>query len=93
MSTVPVPEFRKLVAVAKQFVAGEIHFCFLVGPLSDCRLWCKVHGSHHAIQLLVAEWELGVDRVWNEYRTYPETLPVEDYRRQLAADLGEVPPI
>jgi hypothetical protein len=89
MSLVPVPEVREMVAAVKQFVAGEIHFSFLVGPIERCAWWARVHGVHSAIQRLAADWLLLVDRTWNEYGQHSNRLTVEQLRQLLAQDLGE----
>ena len=89
MSLVPVPEVRELVATAKQFVAGEVHFSHVVAPAERCAWWAKVHDVHPAILELAAEWGLLADRVWNEYGQHGPALPVEEFRRQVAWDLGD----
>ena len=93
MSLAPVPEIRAMVEVAKQFVAGEIHFSYMVGPAEQCLWWAKVHGAHPTILALAAEWQLLADRVWNEWGQHGPGvhLPVEEFRRRVAADLGMAP--
>lgn len=91
MSLAPVPEVRAMVEVANRFVAGEVHFSYMVGPTEQCLWWAKVHGSHPAILALAAEWQLLADRVWNEYGQHGRALPVEEFRRRVAADLGVAP--
>lgn len=88
MSLAPVPEVRDMVEVAKRFVAGEVHFSHMVAPTEACLLWAKVHGADPAIRALAAKWQLLADRVWNEYGQHGEALPVEEFRRVVAADLG-----
>ena len=88
MSLAPVPEIRDMVEVAKRFVAGEVHFSHLVAPTEACLFWAKVHGADPAIQSLAAKWQLLADRVWNEYGQHGQALPVEEFRRVVAADLG-----
>jgi hypothetical protein len=88
ISTSPVPEIREMVAVAKQFIAGEVHFSMMVGPTEQAVLWSKVHGTHPAIQKLARDWQLWADQVWNEYGQHKQTLTVDEYRRRVAADLG-----
>ena len=73
---------------AKRYVAGEIHFSYLVGPTADCRYWAKVYGLHPAIQQLASDWSLWVDQVWNEWGQHKESLPESELRRRMAADLG-----
>jgi hypothetical protein len=88
MSLAPVPEVRDMVEVAKRFVAGEVHFSHMVAPTQACLLWAKVHGTDPAIQELAAKWHLLADRVWNEFGQHGLALPVEEFRRVVAADLG-----
>jgi hypothetical protein len=87
MSLVPLPDVRAMVSVAKQFVAGDVHFSSMVKPTELCLFWGKVHGVHPAILALAQKWQLGADRVWNEYGQYAQSLPVEEFRREVAADL------
>lgn len=91
MSLVPVPEVREIVVIARRFVAGEVHFSFVLGPAELCAFWAKVHGLHPAIRALAAEWGLLADRVWNEWGQYGpgQHLPIEEFRHRVAADLGE----
>lgn len=88
MSLVPVPEFQEMVAVARKYVAGEVHFSYLRGPAERCLLWAKVHGVHPALRGLAEEWLLLIDRVWNEWGTL-EPLPEAELRRRIAEDLEE----
>ena len=83
-----------MVDIARRFVAGEVHFSQVIGPAESCLLWAKVHGTHPAIRALSAEWGLLADRVWNEWGQHGHGvhLPVEDFRRRVAEDLGEVDP-
>lgn len=96
MSLVPVPEVRKMVTVAKQFVERELHFSHMVGPTEQCLWWAKVHGAHPAIIALAAEWHFLAGRVWNEHSIWNEhgqrleALPVEEFRRRVAADLDTI---
>lgn len=66
-STSRVPEFREMVAAAEQFVAGELHFSFLVSPIERCVDWAKVHDRNSQVYKLATEWQLLVDRTWNEF--------------------------
>jgi hypothetical protein len=93
VSLAPVPEVREMVEVARRFVAGEVHFSFLVGPTEACLLWATIHGAHPAIDALAAEWQSRADRVWNEWRQHGPGVhpPVEEFRRRVAADLGLAP--
>ncbi len=90
MSLAPVPEVRKMVAVARRFVAGEVHFSQVLVPAELCAFWANVHGAHPAIRALAAEWAMLADRVWNEWGQHGPGvhLPVEDFRRRVAKDLG-----
>ena len=92
MSLAPIPEVREMVAVARRFVAGEVHFSHVLGPAESCSFWAKVHGAHPAIRALADEWGLLGDRVWNEWGQHGRGvhLPVEEFRCQVAEDLGEV---
>lgn len=86
--TVELPEVRTMVAAAKQYVAGEIHFSQLVGPIERCEFWARVHGVHPAIRQLAAEWKTLVDQTWNEWGQHPVRLSEAELRRRIAADLG-----
>ena len=88
MSLAPVPEIHELVAVAKSFVLGEKHFSEIVGPAQQCMWWCPVHNCHPEIQQLVADWYLMADRVWNEYGQHSNPMTVDEFRDQVARDLG-----
>ena len=90
MSTVPVPEIRRLVEVAKQYLAGDAHFTALVKPAEDCAIWAKVQNAPPQIRSLAESWLRLIDRVWNEYRQHPEPLPEAELRRQVADDLGQL---
>lgn len=90
MSSTPVPEVRSMVEAATRFVRGEIHFSYMVEPIEQCLWWAKVHGVHPTILALATEWQLLADRVWNEYGQHGPGvhLPVEEFRRSVAEDLG-----
>ncbi|MFN3150444.1 hypothetical protein [Bremerella sp.] len=88
-STTPIPEVHVMVAAAKQFVADEIHFSALVGPITNCEWWCRVSNANSHIHRLAVEWRQLVDRVWNEYGQHDNPLTVEKLRMQIKADLGE----
>ncbi|MFT3765664.1 MAG: hypothetical protein QM820_09130 [Minicystis sp.] len=86
--TSPLPEVREMVAAAKRYVAGEIHFSYLVDPIERCDFWARVYGVHPAIRQLAAEWKVLVDRTWNEWGQHPVKLSEAELRRRIAADLG-----
>lgn len=86
----PVPEVRKMIAVAKQFVAGEVHFSWMIAATREAQIWSKVHNLHPTIQALIAEWSSGADRVWNEFGQCSAPLTVEEYRDQIASDLEQL---
>ena len=86
--TLPLPEVREMVEAARRYVAGEVHFSYLVGPTERCDLWAKVYGVHPAIRRLAADWKTWVDQTWNEWGQHPVALPVTELRRRIAADLG-----
>ncbi len=77
-----------MVAAAKQFVAGEIHFSELVGPITECEWWCRLYDTHSHIHRLAVEWHQLVDRTWNEYGQHDNPLTVEQLRMQLKDDVG-----
>jgi hypothetical protein len=95
VSLIPVPEVRELVAVARRFVAAEVHFSHVLGPAESCVFWAKVHGAHPAIRALAAGWGLQADRVWNEWGQHGPGvhLSVEEFRRRVAEDVGETGPV
>ena len=88
MSLIPVPEVREMVAVAKEYAAGKIHFSYMVGPTEHCVWWARVHGVHPAILALAKEWQLMADQVWNEWGQHADRLPEAEYRRRVTADLS-----
>jgi hypothetical protein len=87
VSLIPTPEVRRMVDVAKLFVAGEVHFSALIGPAESCFWWARVHGAHPSIIELARRWMLLADQVWNEYGQHEIALPVEVFRQRLAEDL------
>ena len=89
MPLTPLPEVRRMVSVARQYIAHEVHFSYIVEPARECKLWAKVYGVHPAIQALAAEWLLLADKVWNEYGQHYQPLSEGEFRRHVAADLGE----
>lgn len=84
---VAVPEVREMVAAARRFVDGEIHFSALVGPIALCEWWSRMNGEHSAVHVLAKRWELLVDRTWNEYGQHPNPLTVEELRQELIRDI------
>jgi hypothetical protein len=80
-----------MVAIARRFLAGEVHFSQILVPAESCVFWAKVHGAHPAIQAMAAEWALLADRVWNEWGQHGrgQHLPVEEIRQRVADDFGE----
>ncbi len=84
---VAVPEVREMVAAARRFVDGEIHFSALVGPIALCEWWSRMNGEHSAVHDLAKRWELLVDRTWNEYGQHPNPLTVEELRQELIRDI------
>jgi hypothetical protein len=77
-----------MVATAVKFVAGEVHFSYMVGPTERCVWWARVHGAHPAIVSLAQEWQEMANDVWNEGGHLPKALPVEEFRQSVAADLN-----
>jgi hypothetical protein len=86
--TLPLPEVREMVEAAKRYIAGEIHFSYLVRPTEQCEWWSRVYGAHPAIRQLARDWQLWVDQVWNEGGQHSVNLPESELRRRIAADLG-----
>ena len=89
-STSPIPEVREMVAAAKQFVAGDIHFSALVGPITVCEWWSRVHDAESRIHQLAVEWQQLVDRTWNEYGQHDDPLTVDQLRDRIGNDLGDM---
>ncbi len=88
MSTAPVPEARAMVTAARQFVAGDIDFLAMRGPILECRMWARVHNADARIQQLAAEWSELVEQAWNEFGINPNPLSVKELRARIADDLG-----
>ncbi len=78
-----------MVSAAKQFVAGEIHFSALVGPIAECEWWSRVHDADSRIHRLALEWQTLVDRTWNEFGQHDQPLTVDQLRAQIKDDLGD----
>lgn len=99
MSLVPLPEIRELVAVATDFVHGNIHFSYVVTSTTDCVFWAKVHQVAPAIHEFILDWNCLGHRVWPEFpqlisgtchrcKDGGAHLTPEEYRKLLAVDLG-----
>lgn len=86
--TLALPELREMVEVARQYVAGEVHFSYLEAPAARCVFWSRVYGVHPAITRLALDWHLWVDQAWNEWGQHAVRLPEPELRRRIAADLG-----
>lgn len=82
-----IPEVREMVQSAKQFVAGELHFSYLVGPIERCEFWSRVNGVNSPINALAKRWSLLVDRTWNEYGQHIDRLSVSQLRDEIERDL------
>ena len=82
-----VPEVREMVAAARRFVAGDIHFSELVEPITLCEWWSRVCGVHCQVHALAKRWSLLVDRTWNEYGQHADPLTVEQLREELRRDV------
>ena len=91
MSLVPIPELCVMVDIARQFVAGNVHFSYVETAADRCALWAKVHGAHPAIQALAAEWATLADRVWSKQAPPSQALTLEEFLHRVAEDLGEEP--
>ncbi len=89
-STSPVPEVRAMVAAARQFVDDEIHFSALVGPITECEWWSRVHEADSRIHQLARDWQTLVDRTWNEFGQHPDPLTVGELRTRITEDLGDL---
>ena len=79
-----------MVAAARQFAAGQIHFSALVGPITECEWWTRVHDADSRIHQLAVEWQELVDRTWNEFGQHDDPLTVEQLRARICEDLGDV---
>ncbi len=55
---VAVPEVREMVAAARRFVDGEIHFSALVGPIELCEWWSRMNGEHSQSTILQSDGRL-----------------------------------
>ncbi|MEZ4390991.1 MAG: hypothetical protein R3A48_07845 [Polyangiales bacterium] len=86
--TFPLPEAREMVAAARRYVIGEVHFSELVGPTERCEFWARVYGVHPALHALAAEWQRLLDQTWNERGQHPVALPERELRRRIASHLG-----
>ncbi|HZN66341.1 MAG TPA: hypothetical protein VFB66_13715 [Tepidisphaeraceae bacterium] len=89
--SLPLPEFRELVATARRYIDGEIHFSHLAAPAMECRYWARVYGLHPAIQQFASDWCHRVDQAWNEWGQHEQSLPEPELRRRIAADLCVAP--
>ena len=85
-------EVREMVAAARRYVNGEIHFSRLAAPTLNCRFWARVFNLHPAIQDLARRWTAWVDQRWNEWGQHPVSLTDKELRTLLANDLGEASP-
>lgn len=89
MNVPPVPECREMVAAARAFVDGDIHFSAMVEPIRSCQIWARVHNADASILRLANEWETLVDRTWNEFGIRTAPLTVDELRAKIASDLGD----
>lgn len=78
-----------MVAVARRYLAGHCHFSEVLGAAAECAFWAKIQGTHPAIRSLATRWVSLADQVWNEWGLHSQPLPETEFRRRLAADLGE----
>jgi hypothetical protein len=79
-----------MVQAAREFVDGQIHFSALVHPIETCEWWSRVHDKDSAIHKLATEWQLLVDRTWNEFAQHDDPLTVDELRSRIADDLGDL---
>ena len=85
----PVPECRDMVAAARAFVDGDIHFSAMVEPIRSCQIWACVHNADATILRLANDWSTLVDRAWNEFGLRSDPLTVEELRARISADFGD----
>ena len=78
-----------MVAAARSFVVGDIHFSAMVEPIRSCQIWARVHNADDAILRLANDWSTLVDRTWNEFGLRSDPLTVDELRSRIAADLGD----
>jgi hypothetical protein len=76
-----------MVAAARRYVNGEIHFSHLAGCTYECWFWSRRFNLHPAIQELARQWTMWVDQRWNEWGRHPVTLTDDELRALLAKDL------
>ena len=78
-----------MVIAARQFVAGEIHFTALVGPITQCKWWSRVHDADSRIHQLAVDWQTLVDRTWHEFGQHNDPLTVDQLSVLIRDDLGD----
>ncbi len=87
-ASVAVPEYREMVAVARRYLRGEVHFTALAGPTERAVFWGRVVGVHPAMHALAETWQRAVDAVWNEHGQHPVAMREDELRRRIADDLA-----
>ena len=72
--TLPLPEVREMVEAAARYVAGEIHFSYLVGPTERCVVVAGVRSASRdpeTRQGLAALGGSGLERMGSTPREAP----------------------
>ena len=88
----PFPELTKMIATAKRFLAGELHFSYLAGDAAQLQFAAKAYSAHPSIRRMADEWALMTDRCWNEYGQHRDTITVTELRDWVREQLAVLQP-
>ena len=76
-----IPEFRTLLSSARDFVDGNqkasIHA--LNGNAVNFTNACKAFGQHTSLIEIAKEWEIQINRYWNEWGTEKNPISKEEF--------------
>jgi hypothetical protein len=74
-----IPEFKRLFAAARRYVAGDLSICELNGNVGYLKTLTRFGASAAPVQDLLVEWEVMVNRRWNEWGLEKDPLTEEQF--------------
>lgn len=88
------PEFREMIASAREYLACEIHFSGLSEPIMKCKAATHFFVARPELQEIAADWELMLHRLWNEWNFLPkeEEISEEEFRVWVSKQLDVFEP-
>ena len=72
------PEFREIISVGRQYLAGDICFSYMNESVMRCKKATHFFSAHKELVEITGDWENMLHRCWNEWNFLPRDQEITE---------------